>query len=112
MSDQTIERRLTELRTKAALYAKAAAEKTYLEEFRKSKLAILQKKYMKDFDSVAAQEREARADPEYVDLLNALKFAVEEEQKLFWELQIARMGAGLWQTQQANQRAERRAYGA
>lgn len=109
---ESIERRLNELRDIAGKYSKAAAEKTYLEEFRKSKLAILQKRYMHDYDSVAAQEREARADREYLQLLDGLKAAVEEEQKLYWELQIARMGAGLWQTQQANMRIERKGYGA
>lgn len=111
MSDNAIERRMQELRDLAAKYATAAAQRAYLEEFRKSKLAILQKKYMANFDSVAAQEREARADDEYLKILDGLKVAVHDSEKAYWELQIARMGAGLWQTQQANQRSEQRTYG-
>lgn len=111
MSD-AIEVRLNELRKTAKEYSVAEGRRVYLEKFEKSKLAILQKKYMGDFQSVAAQEREARADPEYLQLLEGLRVATEDATRLKWELEIARMGAGLWQTQQANQRVERKGYGA
>lgn len=112
MSDQAIERRMQELRDTAKKYAAAKADEVYLDEFKKSKLAIL----MKDAEaagvsSCAAQEREARASDAYLELLLGLKKATEESERLYWELQIARTGAGLWQTQQANQRAERKGYG-
>jgi hypothetical protein len=107
----SIEARLTELRDIARKYALAEGERTYLEKFEKSKLAILQKKYMGEQTSVAAQEREARADPEYIELLQGLRVATESATRLKWELEIARMGAGLWQTEQANLRVERKAYG-
>lgn len=109
MSD-SIERRLTELRELAGRYAKAAGDRAYLEKFEKSQLAILQKKYMPDFPTVAAQEREARADPEYLRTLEGLRTAVHDAEQARWELEIARMGAGLWQTQQANIRSEHKAY--
>lgn len=96
----------------AADYAKAKAEVVYLEEYKKSKLAILQKQYAHDYPSNAAQEREARADKEYLKLLEGLKVATERAEKLRWELQISMTGANLWQTLQANERAERRGYGA
>ncbi len=107
-----IETRMAELRETALRYSKAHAQRVYLEEFRKSKLAILQKKYMPSFDSVAAQEREARADPQYLELLEGLKAATEEAERLKWELEIARIGADMWRTKQANMRIERRGYGA
>ena len=108
----SIERRLHELRETAKKYAKAEAERVHLEEFKKSKLAILMADAeRRGVSAVNAQEREARAHPEYLALLEGLKAAVEEAEKLYWDLQIARMGAGLWQTKQANIRSERKAYG-
>ena len=109
--NDAIERRLTELRNIAKQYSKAEAQRVYLEEFRKSKLAILQKKYMPSFDSVAAQEREARADPEFISLLEGLRVATEDAHRLRWELEVARIGASLWQTSQATKRQEMKAYG-
>lgn len=107
-----IEQRLHELREIAKKYSQAKREAVYLEEFKKSKLAILMKKYESKHASVAAQERESRADPEYMELLKALADAVGESEKCYWELKIAQMGAGLWQTQQANKRQEMKEYGA
>lgn len=107
-----IEQRLTQLRDMAGKYSKAQSQRVYLEEFKKSKLALLQKRYMHEYPTVSAQEREARADREYIELLDGLRVATEEAERLRWELRIAEMGAGLWQTKQANQRVERRGYGA
>lgn len=107
-----IETRLQELRDIAKKFAKAEADRHYLEEFKKSKLSILMKAFeVEGIKTAAGQEREARAHPDYITLLQGLRTATEEAERLFWELQIARTGAGLWQTQQANQRAERRGYG-
>lgn len=107
------EARLQELRSMSDLFAKAYAERTYLEEFKKSKLALLMKDAeMRGFSSAAAQEREARAHEEYLDLLIDLKTATEESEKLRWHLEVAKLGVAVWQTQNANERAERRAYGA
>ena len=108
----SIEERLESLRQLAAAYAEAQSQRVYLEEFKKSKLAQLMKKYERDYPTAAAQEREARADPEYIELLDGLRVATKNAEQARWELKIAEMGAGLWQTKQANVRAERRAYGA
>lgn len=107
-----IERRLHELRETAARYAEARGNQVYLDHFRKSKLAMLMRAAELDGQkTVAAQEREAYADPEYVELLRGIKVATEEAERLRWELEIARMGAELWRTEQANERAERSGYG-
>jgi hypothetical protein len=112
-SDETIERRLHELRVVAADYAKAESERSYLSEYRKSKKAMLMvQAEHRGAESVAKQERDAYADPEYRSLLESLKEATEKAERLRWELEVARMGAELWRTQQANQRAERKGYGA
>lgn len=112
LSDEQIERRLQELRTMADQFAKSYSERTYIEEFRKSKLAMLMKEAESlGHSSAAAQEREARANPAYVELLGNLRTAVEESERIRWHLELAKLGVSLYQTQQANQRAERKLYG-
>ena len=107
------EQRLAELRQMSEEFAKAYAERNYLEEMKKSKLAILMKRAEVDgHKTAAAQEREARADAEYLALLEGLKVATEISEKLRWHLEVAKLGVAVWQTQQANERAERRGYGA
>lgn len=113
MSTDAIERRLHELRELASKYAKAEATRTHIEEFKKSKLAMLMKAAEREgYQTAAAQEREARAHPQYVELLDGLKAATEQAEECRWMLKIAEMGAELWRTQQASLRAERRGYGA
>jgi hypothetical protein len=107
------EQRLAELRQMSEEFAKAYAERNYLEEMKKSKLAILMKRAeVEGHKTAAAQEREARADAEYLVLLEGLKIATEISEKLRWHLEVAKLGVAVWQTQQANERAERRGYGA
>lgn len=60
------------------------------------------------YNSSAAQEREAYAHPEYIDLLAGLEAAIQDAEKLKWELRIAESGMSLYQTLQANKRAEMR----
>ncbi len=88
-------------------FAKAKAKRVYLEEFRKSKKAILMKQSMEA--AIGAQEREAYAHGEYVELLNGLKEAVEIEEKLRWDLIAAQARVEIWRTEQANNRAEGKA---
>lgn len=109
--NEQIETRLNELRGIAKRYAVAKSEAEYLENFKKSKLAILMKKYEKlGAKTAAQQERDARSDAEYLELLEGLKVAIEESEATRWELEIARLGAGLWQTSQANKRQEMKSY--
>jgi hypothetical protein len=93
--------------TNAKKFAKAKAERCYLEEYRKSLKAILMKRSMES--AVNAQEREAYSHPEYVELLHGLKEAVEIEEKLRWDLIGAQARVEIWRTEQANFRAEGKA---
>lgn len=106
------ELKLQAIRDKIKDYAKAQAERDYLDEFKKSQLAILMKKYQTEYPTAAAQEREARADPEYKKLLEGLREAVENAERLRWELKLEEWQLEVWRTKQANQRAERKNYGA
>ena len=91
----------------AALFARAKAERTYIEEYRKSLKSILMKRSMET--AIGAQEREAYAHPEYVQLLEGLKEAVLIEERLKWDITAATLRVEIWRTEQANNRAEGRA---
>lgn len=104
---------MQELRKMADDHAEAQAQREYLSEFRKSKKAILMKDAEVDgFKTTASQEREAYAHADYLELLQGLKVATEKAVRLRWRLDIAKAGIELYRTQQANQRAERKGYGA
>ena len=89
----------------AKIYAKAKSERIYIEEFRKSKKALLmQQAQVKGVETMAAQERDAYANTEYQELLVGLKEAVFAEEKLRWQLIAAQMKIDLYRTEQANNR--------
>lgn len=112
VSPEAIEARLHEMRSVSDEYAKAYADASYLEEYRKSKKALLMRQAEIDgAKTSAAQETVAYAHPEYIELLKSLKEAIEVREKLRWRFEVARLSVGVWQTAQANQRAEQRAYG-
>ena len=88
-------------------FARAKSERIYLEEYRKSLKSILMKRSMEN--SLGAQEREAYAHEEYLQLLKGLKEAIEGEEKLRWDLIGAQARVEIWRTEQANNRAEGKA---
>ena len=91
----------------AALFAKAKAERTYIEQYRKSLKAILMKR--SNETALGAQEREAYAHPEMLEMIKGLQAAVEIEEKLKWDITAAEMRVEIWRTEQANNRAEGKA---
>lgn len=110
--NDAIERRMIELRELADGYAKAKSEAVYIENFKKSKLAILMKQAERDgAKTTSAQERDALAHPDYIALLDGLKAATEVSERSRWLLEIAKIGSELYRTEQANKRAERSGYG-
>lgn len=91
----------------APKFAQAKADRVYLEEFRKSKKAMLMKACAET--SVAAQEREAYSHPEYIAHLEGLRAAVEAEETLRWGLVAAQARVEIWRTESANNRSIDRA---
>jgi hypothetical protein len=91
----------------ARQFADAKAQRVYLEEFRKSKKALLMKQSIES--ALGAQERDAYAHAEYVELLKGLKEAVAIEEKLRWDLIAAQARVDIWRTEQANLRLEGKA---
>jgi hypothetical protein len=90
----------------APLYAKAKAERVYLEEYRRSKKALLMQQ--SNDKVIGAQERDALAHPEYIGLLAALQVAVETEETARWQLIAAQARVEVWRSQEASARAQDR----
>lgn len=86
----------------ASKYANAKADRIRLEEFRKSKKAILMQGSKET--SAVAQERDAYAHPEYLELLDGLRAAVEVEETLRWQMVAAQLRVNVWQSEEATSR--------
>jgi len=87
----------------APIYAEAKANRAYLEQFRKSKKALIM--IASEARTDALKEAEAYANSEYQALLQAYKTAVETEEKLRWQMIAAQAKVEIWRTQSANNRA-------
>lgn len=107
ISDTEAEKALDYLRDNATKAAQARANRIYVEEFRKTIKAQL----MKESADLAlgAQEREAYSDPKYVQHLNAIREAVEQDEYFRWMLSAAEAKLEAWRTQSATKRAEMKA---
>lgn len=111
--DEIIERPLSFIRDKAAAYGNAKAARVYLEQFRKTKKALLMVEAEKaGIKTMAEREAYAYSHDDYVAVLEGLRAAVEEEERLAMLITSAKLRIELYRTEQANQRAERSAYGA
>jgi len=106
------ENRQHEIREAYKAYAKAKADRVYLEHFRKSKKALLMKQFEPDYPTAAAQEREAYAHPEYIELLKGLQAATQIEEETRYRLKMYELSFEEWRTRQANKRADRQRYNA
>lgn len=91
----------------ARAYAEAKANVTYLEQFRKSKKAILYANAIGN--TIADKEAYAYSHPEYLTLLEGLKDAVEEAERLRWMLVAAQARIDVWRSQEASNRGIDRA---
>ena len=102
ITDEQAEKANDFIRDEADTFARAKAERIYLEEFRKSKKAML----IQDAPEGTIQTKEsyAYAHEDYKQLLNGLKVAVEKEEKLRWQMIAAQTKIEIWRTQQANSR--------
>lgn len=95
------------IRDNAQRFGQAKADRMYIEEFRKSKKAIL----MGQSDAKSAVDREqyAYSHPEYLSLLEGLKAAVEVEERIRWEMTAAQLRVEVWRSQNATNRNQDRA---
>ncbi len=86
----------------AEAYAKAKANVTFLEQFRKSKKAIIFQNALGN--TIADKESFAYSHPEYLEVLDGLKQAVEEAERLRWMLVAAQARIDVWRSQEASNR--------
>jgi len=90
------------IRDNAPKYAKAKSERVYLEQFRKSKKALLMAESTER--TAASKEIYAYSHPDYIALLNGLRAAIEAEETLKWHLTAAEAKIEIWRTESANNR--------
>lgn len=91
----------------APKFAEAKAQRVYLENYLRTKKALL----MAESPAKTSAEREqyAYAHAEYAALLDGLKAAVEIEERLKWELTAAQARVEVWRSMEASNRGQDRA---
>ena len=88
----------------APLYAKAKADRMYLEEFRKSRKAQLASQA--GTEVLGKQETFAYAHQDYIQILEGIREAVEKEETYRWMMTAAQAKIEVWRTQQYSARLE------
>lgn len=86
----------------AKVYAKAKADVSYLEQFRKSKKAILYANAIGN--TIADKDSWARSHPEYLELLEGIRESIEKAEELRWMLIAAQARIDVWRSQEASNR--------
>jgi len=89
--------------TNASKFAQAKGTRVQLEEYRKSKKAILMSN---EEGTLGAKEIYAYAHPEYVALLMDIKQAIIEEEELKYKLEAAKLWVEVWKTEEYTKRVE------
>lgn len=87
----------------ASKFAQAKATRVQLEEYRKSKKAILMSQ---EEGTLGAKEMYAYAHSEYVALLMDIKQAVAEEEEIRWKLEAAKLRVEVYKTEEYTRRVE------
>jgi hypothetical protein len=102
ISDDEVEKAIDFLRDNSPKVAQAAANRVYMEEYRK----VVKSRLMREHDDkpLGAQEREAYADPRYEQHLKAMQESVEKDEYLQWMMTAAETKISAWQTQSRNTR--------
>lgn len=83
-------------------FARAKSQRLHIEEFRKSKKALLMKE--SNAKTVSERECDAYSHPDYLQLLDGYKEAVEAEEALRWKLKAAELRVEIWRSQEASNR--------
>ena len=91
----------------APLYAKAKADRMYLEEFRKSRKAQLMS--IAGTEVLGKQETYAYAHADYIEILEGIREAVEREERFRWLMTAAQARIEVWRTEQYSARMELKA---
>jgi hypothetical protein len=103
IDESAVERAIQWMIDNADAAATARAQREHMEQFRKTLKAQLMQEHVTL--PLAAQEREAYADERYVAHLDALRAAVEQDERMRWLMTAAETRVSAWQTQQRGLRA-------
>lgn len=103
IEEQDVERAIAWMVENATKAAEARAHREYMDAFRKTLKAQLMKEHAAS--ALGVQEREAYADERYVKHLEALREAVERDEKMRWLMTAAETRVSAWQTMQRGLRA-------
>ncbi len=103
ITEADVERAIEWMISNADKAAVARAQREHCEQWRKTLKAQLMQEHVTL--PLAAQEREAYADPRYVAHLDALRTAVEQDERMRWLMTAAETRVSAWQTQQRGLRA-------
>lgn len=108
--ESDIEKAVDYLRTSAQEAAVARSNVKHLEAFLKAKKALLKTQHFGQMSNVAAEDA-ALAHPEYIELLDGYKVAVEKDAFHTYKREAADAMIRTWQTQSSNARSEGKVYG-
>ena len=103
VDEQSVESALHWMTEKVGTLAKAIADRKYLEDFKKVKLAMPIQEAPDG--TVSSREAWATAHNDYGEVLQGLRAAVEQESELKHMFTIAEARIEVWRTIQANNRA-------
>ena len=106
ITDETVEAAVEFIKNNASHYAKAKGERVYLDQFRKTKKALLMAEC--EEKTQAAKETYAYAHFDYEQILKGLREAVVNEETLKWKMIAAQTKVEIWRTQQATNRNQDR----
>ena len=104
IDDSEIESALAWLTSNASAAAKARAERSYVEDYAKVLRARIMKEHPKL--SAAKQEAEAYADSRYLQHLEAIRQAINEDAKCTFLREAALAKINAWQSMSANERTK------
>ena len=104
MSDNHPHKAIQFLIDTAPLYSRAKASRMFLDEFRKSRKAQLMAQA--GTEVLGKQETFAYAHPEYIQILEGIKEAVELEERYRWLMTAAQARIDVWRTEQYSARMD------
>ena len=85
-------------------YAQAKADRLFIEGYLKSVKATLMNE--SDSSSLGAKEQYAYSHERYLEQLSAMRVAVEQEERLKYLMEAAKMKVEVWKTQEYTKRTE------
>ena len=105
ITSKDIENELQKIEETAPKYAKAKADSYQAMEWKKIQKSLL---FAKAFGrTVADKENLVAIQPEHIVATEGVSEAIEEEEKLRWDLKQSELKIEIWRTEQATLRAER-----